>query len=94
MREDLIKEISKLLSVGLDNNDVIIVEGGESLTEAELADSFAIYAPFGDVDITTLLYNKSTLSSLTLLGGAQIFGRPLSLAVASGSNPLVVYVKR
>lgn len=87
-----INELKALISVGLDNNDPLIVAAGDSLSGDELANSFAIYAPFGDVDLTTLVYNKAELASLTLASGAQIFGRVLEVSVASGT--LVVYVKK
>jgi hypothetical protein len=88
------QEINDTLNIGLDNNDLIVVSAGDSLTSDDLERSFAIYAPFGDVDLTSVQFNNHVLSNLTLLGGAQIFGRVLAIELDSGSNPLLVYVKK
>jgi hypothetical protein len=92
--QKLLTDIKSILSSGLDNSGIIIAEAGDSFTSDELDRSFSVYAPFGDVDITSMSFDYGTLGTNTVLGGSQIFGRLTELTIASGSNPLLIYVKK
>lgn len=93
--EDKLNNIESLLSNGLDNSSILIASAGDVLTIDDLDRSFAIYAPFGDVDITSLTLDYAgDLGTQTIIGGSQIFGRLTTLTIAAGSNPLLIYKKK
>lgn len=87
----ILERIAGYLINGMDGSSTKIVQPEESLEGDELKNCYAIYAPFGDVELTTLIVDGNELSAVTLVSGNQIFGTIKLVSVTAGSNPVVLY---